>query len=438
MRRGLGLPAWIRRAAWEWQPAVRVYNVASLIEPNSTTRAVLAVVLALSFAVRLSWGLFQPAEIDSRLPDQAEYLQLGRNLLEHGRLSFVDPRFGQEVYAYRTPGYPALIAMFGGNVRLLRVAQACIDTSTVLAAFLLARRWLGAGGSLLAAIAVAVNPFLVYFSGLVLSETLFTAMLTWGLVLMVWRPGGMLGGCVLALACLVRPSALLLPIGLGVASCGLLSRATAARQLTVKALTMLLLTVACFFPWAARNDRVLGEWIWLTTNSGITRYDGFHPQARGDSDQGFLGRPEMGYLKALSEVQRDRELSRLASESIRDDLTRRPGRLARLSLAKMGRTWSPVPLSSDFGGRSLHVFVAAAYCVPFLAACFVGLCRGELPIGARVLLFMPAVYFTVVHVLSVGSLRYRVPVEPLLAVLAASGAMWIMDRAGLRNRSVDA
>jgi hypothetical protein len=36
------------------------------------------------------------------------------------------------------------------------------------------------------------------------------------------------------------------------------------------------------------------------------------------------------------------------------------------------------------------------------------------------LLMLPAVYFTLLHALSVGSLRYRIPAEVPMAVIAAS------------------
>jgi hypothetical protein len=39
-----------------------------------------------------------------------------------------------------------------------------------------------------------------------------------------------------------------------------------------------------------------------------------------------------------------------------------------------------------------------------------------------VFLLIPAIYFTAVHMLSVGSLRYRIPAEPPMAVIAASVA----------------
>ena len=124
----------------------------------------------------------------TQLPDQREYLALATNLLHGEGFFFLDPRFDENVYAYRTPGYPVFLAAVAADVRLARAAQALLDTSTVLAAYLLARRWLGRGAGAVAATFVALNPFLVYFSGLILTETLFTAMLAWGMVLLVPPP----------------------------------------------------------------------------------------------------------------------------------------------------------------------------------------------------------------------------------------------------------
>src|SRR5439155_24030361 len=97
-------------------------------------------------------------------------------------------------------------------------AQALIDTGTVLATDWLALRWLPPAASTLAAALVAFNPFLIYFSGLILTETLFTAMLAWGLMLLTSAStlAWLAGGAILALSVLIRPGAIALPVLLGV------------------------------------------------------------------------------------------------------------------------------------------------------------------------------------------------------------------------------
>ena len=407
------------------------------------------ILLAAALAVRLAWAATQPVtdEAIEQLPDQAEYLALGRNLLHGQGLKFFDPRFAEEVWAFRTPGYPLLIAACGGSVRAVRVVQALLDTSTVLAAYVLARRWLGRWPSLVAAGVVAANPFLVYFTGLILTETLFTAMLAWGMVLVVRvpeteRPAGreaeggrpaavgwgatflwLLGALLLVLSILVRQSAIALPLVLAVAA-ALVNRRHGAPYhrrwpLPVGA-TVVLLTLLVLLPWAWRNYRVLGEWVWTTSNGGITLYDGLHPDATGASDQSFVR--SMPQLRAMGELGRSQYLSDLALQFARQH-KRRVGELAA---AKAARMWSPVPLSQEYGDWKYRT-VGLLYTVPLYLAVLLGLLRGgatgaALPRAAKVFLLLPAIYFTAVHMLSVGSLRYRVPAEPPMAVIAASAA----------------
>jgi len=75
------------------------------------------------------------------------------------------------------------------------------------------------------------------------------------------------------------------------------------------------------------------------------------------------------------------------------------------------------------------------YSIPLLTLSVVGLWASRLSRATRLFLLCPMLYFTMIHAVSVGSLRYRVPVEPLLAVLAAAGVMTIFDRIRRRHSS---
>ncbi len=410
--------------------------------PRYVSRLLAGVLLA-ALALRLGWGFVQPTDEASilRLPDQREYLEAARNLLGGRGLTFYDPRFEDQVYAVRMPGYPLLVAACRANVRLVRVVQAFVDTSTVLAIFLLARRWLPPGRSLFAAALVALNPFLVYFSGLLLSETLYTAMLAWGMCLLVrsapplsdidpadpkrphpWR--GVLtwlgGGVVLALSVHVRQSGLPLAVVLGIAA-AFVNRPAAApyhrRWPLPVGTTMLLLTGLALLPWAYRNSRVIGTWVWTTTNGGITAYDGLHPDATGASDQTFV--KDMPELRGMNELGRDEYLASRAKRFVGEY----PWRVAELAIVKTRRTWSPVPLSEDYQGLKYQL-VGYLFSVPFDLLVLIGLFTrrraGGLRASAKAFLLIPALYFTFVHALSVGSLRYRIPVEPPMAVIAAA------------------
>jgi 4-amino-4-deoxy-L-arabinose transferase-like glycosyltransferase len=379
----------------------------------------------MALAVRLGWGITRPSDSAAieQLPDQREYLEVGGNLLHGHGLVMHDPRFAQPLYAYRTPGYPFLIALCDAKPLVVRCVQALLDTSTVLAIYLLAHRWMSGGWSVAAAFLVAVNPYQIYFSGLILSETLFTAMLCWAMVLMVRRRYSF-GGLLLALSILVRPSALLMPpIVVGVAS--LLNSEiptpyVALRTLYV-ALVACVLVVIALLPWAARNKQVLGRWTWTTTNGGITLYDGLNPNATGASDQQFVS--HMPGVSGAGEIERDR----LFHQQAMDWALHNPIRVMQLAIVKIFRTWSPFPLSADFG-RPLYRWIGGLWAVPFDMLVILGLCCGRLPWPVKVFLLLPAIYLTAVHAVSVGSLRYRLPAEGPMALLAAAGIQSIVKK----------
>ena len=124
----------------------------------------------------------------------------------------------------------------------------------------------------------------------------------------------------------------------------------------------------------------------------------------------------------MGETGRSEYLSDLAKQFIRHQ----PRRAAELAVVKAARTWSPVPLSQEYGGWKYRT-VGLLYTVPLDVLVVLGLLRGAtggggLPRPAKVFLLLPAIYFTAVHMLSVGSLRYRIPAEPPMAVVAASVA----------------
>ena len=153
----------------------------------------------------------------------------------------------------------------------------------------------------------------------------------------------------------------------------------------------------------------------------MTLYDGFHAGATGASDQRFLN--AMPDLRPMTEVDRSAALSAAARRWAVDH----PGELPALSVRKAARGWSPVPLSAEFG-RPAYRWVSAAYAVPFDLLCVVGLCSRRLTRSSKVLLLMPAVAVTVAQVMSVGSIRYRLPAEATLAVLAAVGSVHLRSQ----------
>ncbi len=285
---------------------------------------------------------------------------------------------------------------------------------------------------LLAAALFALDPSQVGLSVLVLSEALYTPFLLLALCTLayVWeaadptastskRPGAWRRG-LLALASgacwgatvLIRPSGLLL-FPLLAAPCLLRFSKERFRESCVLAASAAIGFALVMSPWWYRNMQTYGKFIPTAAWAGASLYDGLNPRADGSSDMSFLNEPGVW---ELDELAQDRELSRKAWAFAAEH----PRRVVELAFQKACRFWSPVPL----GAEVPYIAVKALFAVitiPLYVGMVVGLwsCRNDF--RAVVLLAGPLVYFALVHMIFVGSARYRMSASPGAYVLAAIG-----------------
>ncbi|MFO0837214.1 MAG: glycosyltransferase family 39 protein [Phycisphaerae bacterium] len=437
----------------------------------------------LALALRLAW--IQTSWIANgpalAYPDETLHWQLARNLVTRGEMRSDDGR-----YAARMPLYPlflAPMAVLGDEIGVwtARIAQAIAGALTVA----LVARWaagsLGRTAASVAGILAAIDPFGVFFSNLLLSETPFTlaavafAYATWRAACAgrsgardvgpshhecnhsrepsrrsdqpgsdslgsvqpgLDRPGSdrpesdrpgseccrsdgpalvTHAPCLVALVLLGPTLVLTRQSALGWVMLAWVWLAVRSRSWLIGTRRVLLcgtVLAATMLPWGMRNLSVIGDWAWLSSNSGLTLYDALGPQADGSSDQSFLA--NMPELATLGEAQRDRELHRLALESLAQD----PLRVVRLAGAKLLRTWSLRPnVETHRGG--IVATISAAFMIVVLAAALAGVLRRRRDGAWLAALLLPIAYFTLLHCVYVGSVRYRVPVMPMIELLAA-------------------
>ena len=155
-------------------------------------RWLLAATLVGGAVARFAWvtQVEQPRE----LRDPIFYMLLGEQLAKGDGYTY--PQFDQATgaflgnfpTAYYPPGYPLFLAPFYWVARLLPGDVSLFGTAVVLnvllsilliwLVFLLGRRLGGAKVGLAAAVATAIWPNLIFYSGIVLTETLFLVVLT--------------------------------------------------------------------------------------------------------------------------------------------------------------------------------------------------------------------------------------------------------------------
>jgi hypothetical protein len=192
-------------------------------------------------------------------------------------------------------------------------------------------------------------------------------------------------------------------------------------------------------PWWIRNWQVVGRFVPTTLQVGESLYDGWNPEATGASDMRFVDRfrdelkaEDMGAGRSAAERPcfEERLDRRMRNAAITWAQTN-PGRVLELAGNKFLRMWNVWPNEPALRRAVIGAAILVGY-VPVMALAVLGawkFCRRGWPF---VLCWLPAVYFTSVHVVFVGSLRYRQPAMLALIVLAA-GAVERMLSAQHRN-----
>ncbi len=389
---------------------------------------------------RLAWLMTVLARGGAaQLPDECVHWSIAANLMQHGVFVSEEGR-----YAARMPLYPLFLACFVNlgepSEFAAKVAQSVIGAVTVVLAIRIARRIGGTPTAWAAGGLAAADPYAIYFSNLLLTETVFTpALVVLTLIMLrllgvtprsadgrVGTPDSRLSPtadrdsdwpAVLGLALagagavLIRPSAAGLVVLFWAAACVL---PPTWKQRLLRAAVFAAIFAAAMLPWGLRNKGVIGDYAWLSTNGGLTLYDGQGPQAAGGSDQAFAY--IMPELWPLSEVEQDRRLRTLAIEQMQRD----PQRVLELAAIKFLRTWSLTPNATEFSS-GLRDAVSAVFSGGVFVLALVGAWRLRRHYSLLIFLLAPIVYFTLVHCIYVGSLRYRIPLMPLVEILAAAG-----------------
>jgi 4-amino-4-deoxy-L-arabinose transferase-like glycosyltransferase len=387
-------------------------------------------------------------------PDTNYYWLLARTIRRGGPYEIVE--WGSISYkALRTPGYPLFLAacqaVLGEWPLGVRFVQAVLGTASVALVYLLTRRFEpylrsapGVGSqwrtaSVAAGMLAAINPYYIVISELLLSEALFMPLMLaalWGLSVL-WRargealgmtPGrralvaiavGAAGGA----ATLAKPSfALFIP---AVLVCWLVACFCSRDWRLVKdaswsALLIVLGIALVMGPWWVRNARTYGRFVATSVWFGASLHDGLNPRATGASDMRFREAPD---IRVLPEVEQDTELTKRALEFVREN----PSRFFELAVIKLGRYFSPWPNAEEVRSRWLAV-ASAVIVIPVYCLIIAGVWDRRRDVRALVLLAGPLVYFCVVHLVFVSSIRYRIPGEMVATSLAGIGFTSARDK----------
>jgi hypothetical protein len=374
----------------------------------------IVVICVLGLVVRLlALVLYDPGDVFS---DDDRFWEEIVNVVEHNSFH------AGGIYAHDMPLTAILLGLFvkmtGTGATGAKVLLAIISSLTI---FFIARiaytfhpsrltLWISGLGA-------ALYPFFIFYSLLICSETIYLFLLTvfFFIALKKSTSACILSGFVAGLCHLTRPTLLpFLPVA------WIWQRLSGRIQWRYVLISAALFVVT-ILPWVVRNHIVFGEYVIGTIGSGHVLLEGNNPY----NETGGIGGDDLRYLEGLppgiSELEADRWQRDKAIENIMND----PGRFLRIAVKKFFRFWYLWPNAPEYD-RPIFRWASLLSFGPVLLFSLLSIPIFRKDRGRLILVWLFVCYYTILHMITIGSLRYRLPLEPLLLALASASLSWLL------------
>jgi hypothetical protein len=369
-----------------------------------------------------------------RFEDPDNYLPLARSIAAGDGLTL---QGGPT--AYRPPLYPLILApltpIAGG--RLLWAVgglHLLLGAATAGLTFRAAER-LGMGTirATAAGLVVACDPVLAWQARFVMTETLaaFLLIASLGAFAKHGRWSALLGGGLLGLAGLCRPSAL---PGAGLAAfLGLIVEPGDARARLRRAAEIVVGVVVILSPWAARNAWALGEPVWTTTHGGYTLALAnnevyYRDVLEGPPGRVWTGRDQWLWWDSVNKRtagMTEPEADRYLRDSVVELARNRPRLFLRACGWRLATFWSVAPTAGVYGRATRAV--TGVWTIPLWSALVLGAFHPRFRRWPGASVLAAIVGLSIVHTLYWTDMRMRAPIVPAIALVAAS-ATWKRER----------
>ena len=374
-----------------------------LLESISNNKPILLILL-LAFIVRIAVMWVYP---DQYFPDAVAYKTIGKEI-------FAGQIITNNIYM---PLYPIISFLTGGG-KFQILFDILISVISVWLIFLLSvQLFKDTLAGYIAAIISALYPHFLFYSVVGLTEVSFTFLLILS-CLLFYREKIFLAILVSILAILVKPTFDYLNPFLVILFCGVVHSVGWKKTCKFVGVYFLFYILIMSFWWFHQYHKY-DKFVRLTLSDGIILYSGNNPlNASGggvgrDSGASDMDLGKFDYIQ--NPIDRNNAMKTEAFKYISEN----PGRFIELSGVKFVRFWRLWPYTEHYqqwyivASSILSYGVVLFLSIGFLIRCTKKYFRELLPIYSII------GYLTFVHMITIGSIRYRFPIEPFLIIFAS-------------------
>lgn len=343
--------------------------------------------------------------------------------------------------AYWPPGtsfvYSIFYRLFGHTYVPIIILNLLLGITIIWCSMQLAERWFNQQVAWLTGLLLTLWPVTIQFTTVLSSELLFTALFLVAMVIWLnestplWLRA-LLVGLILAAAGYVRSATLFIPFLL------LLFRWVNTREIlrSIAAIIVVFVVMSLLIaPWSIRNTQLYGQFVLMSTNTGVAFWIGNNPKASG----GHMDVPPEINEKTvgMNLAQRSAYLKAIAVAYIKQEplkfVTRTFKKLIRLHKHEtIGVAWNEPGLVSHYGTGVLLPLkiVSQGYWLAMLGLALIGIILLGKQQGWITMIIHPLIviwgYFALGHAVTEIGDRYHFYSIPMIAILAALTISYVL------------
>jgi Gpi18-like mannosyltransferase len=367
-------------------------------------------ILILAFVLRLLYFIYGNPIL---LPDSHEYLRVGKEFFKTGVIN-----------NYKMmPIYP-IWAHISQSIFRAPILDILISTLTIYPIYGIIKRIKNDPKiSMFGAILFAIYPISVYYASSNLTESLFVFLFLSGLCF-CYNEKWIFGFVLWVLSILVRPTfevfypILLIAFSLFVYKFDYYH--------TFKLIIKFFIIYFIFlFPWWVHNYSIYNTFVRLNLGGGLILFEGNNPNNKNGGPF-HITSLEAPFLANDNALELDQKFRSEALNFIKSS----PKGFIKLSIKKFLRLWNIIPNHKEHRS-TIALFVSLCSMVPLYVLSIlylIGINKDKLILLLPII--MSIAFLTLVHCVTVASVRYRYPIEPFLIIFAS---IYLGEKLVLKN-----